>query len=77
MLSEIKKYAEKGFYIGIYPTLEHSGYQWISFVMIKGERNWLKGKQGCTMSAFPTIEEALLAATSYCDNYHEKKKPKR
>lgn len=67
MLDKIKKYAEKGFYIGLYPILEKSGYQWVSYVMIGKDRKWMEGDKGCTMSAFWSPEDALNAALKFCE----------
>lgn len=69
MLKEIEKYAKKGYYIGLYPVLEKSGYQWVSFVMIGKERKWMQGDKGCTMSAFWSPVDALNAALNYCKKY--------
>ena len=73
MIDTINKYASKGLYIGIYPICEKSGIQWVSYVMIAGERKWMKGEKGCTMSAFNSFENAYKSVIDYCEKYKGEK----
>ena len=53
MLEIIKEYASKGLYIGLYPIYENKEYNWVSYVMINGKREWLKGDKGYSVFSSP------------------------
>lgn len=63
MLEIIKEYASKGLYIGLYPIYENKEYNWVSYVMINGKREWLKGDKG--YSVFSSPELAFNSAIEY------------
>lgn len=70
----LNKFASKGYYIGVYPILERSGYQWVGYVMIDGTRHWLTADEGCSMSAFKSPARAYKAAFEEAKRMYEKQR---
>ena len=61
-------------HIGCYPIYEKDKYQWVAYVMTKSKRNWLKGEEGCSMSAFSTVDKAFESAINFCNKTYAKNK---
>ncbi len=72
MIDLINKFAQKGYYIGVYPIKERSGYQWVGYVMVDGTRLWLQGDDKCSMSAFISPERAYKAAFTEAKKLYDK-----
>lgn len=74
MIDLINKFASKGYYIGVYPIKEPTGYQWVGYIMIDGTRHWLQGDTHCTMSAFTSPARAYKCAFETAKKLYEKSK---
>jgi hypothetical protein len=72
MLDEIKKFAEKGLRIGVFPIItSKKKHEWVASVRVGDDTKltWIQGESGCSMSAFSTPEAAYKAIIEFCQKY--------